>query len=85
MVLTSTIVGLRILPFPNTHATLNIRFVLKMEVLATIPHFFKRNIREVLEIEKHLNNINRDKGLKLKSPSFKSSKLTIIKKSTQYA
>ena len=36
------------------------------KVLATIPHYYKRKIREVLEIEKHVNNLNQDDGLKLK-------------------
>ena len=36
------------------------------KVLATIPHHYKRKIREALEIEKCRNNFNRDDGLKLK-------------------
>ena len=35
-------------------------------VLATIPHYYKRKIRESFEIEKHANNLNWDDGLKLK-------------------
>ena len=34
--------------------------------LATVPHHFKRKVREALEIEKYPNNLNQDDGLKLK-------------------
>ena len=37
----------------------------KEEVLATVPHHFKRKIREALKIRKYPNNINQDDGLKL--------------------
>ena len=40
--------------------------LVKAEVLATIPHHFKRKIREAQEIEKYPNNINSDDSLKLK-------------------
>ena len=40
----------------------------KSKLLATIPHHFKRKIREALEIEKYPNNKNRDNGLNLKNP-----------------
>lgn len=36
----------------------------KVEVLATISHYFKRKLRKALKIEKHPNNINCDEGLK---------------------
>ena len=40
----------------------------KAKVLTTIPHHFKRKIRETLEIKKYPNNKNRDNGLNLKNP-----------------
>ena len=36
------------------------------EVLACIPPYYKMRIREALEIEKSVNNLNKDDGLKLK-------------------
>ena len=36
------------------------------EVLETIPHYYKRKIREDLEIENITDNLNQDNGLKLK-------------------
>ena len=36
------------------------------EVLASIPHYYKRRIREALEIKKFADNLNKDDGLKLK-------------------
>jgi hypothetical protein len=51
----------------NTPAKLITTCALKYsKVLATIPHYYKRKIREALEIEKIVNNINRDDGLKLR-------------------
>ena len=41
-------------------------FLENSKVLSTIPHYYKRKIREALEIEKFTNNINQDDGLKLK-------------------
>lgn len=59
----------------NSHNT-NHQICLKnVKVLATIPHYYKRKVRESLEIEKYPNNINPDDGLKLKThggPSFNS-------------
>ena len=46
----------------------------KEEVLATVPHQFKRKIREVVEIEKYPNNMNQDDGLKLKTPKNQLSR-----------
>ena len=36
------------------------------EVLASIPHYYKRRIREALEIKKFMYNLNSDYGLNLK-------------------
>ena len=37
-----------------------------LKVLEKIPHYYKRKIREGLEIEIFYNNVNRDDGMKLK-------------------
>ena len=37
-----------------------------VEFLASIPHYYKRRVREALEIEKFKDNLNRDDGMKLK-------------------
>ena len=36
------------------------------EVLASIPLYYKRRVREALEIEKFSDDLNRDDGMKLK-------------------
>ena len=37
-----------------------------VEVLASIPHYYKRRIMESLEIEKFVDNLKKDDGLELK-------------------
>ena len=59
--------GLNNLPLRNTLTPLKDQICLEdSKVLEKIPHYYKRKIREALEIERFDNNVNRDDGLKLK-------------------